>query len=969
MNANRSPLQVLFTFTFILSTCTFLSAQLTQPPFTPAVERIKSFEQRLALEQQSIVNGIEFRSAGPSVFSGRVADIDVWTQDPSHFFVAYASGGLWKTVNNGITFEPLFDREIVMTIGDIAVDWNRNTIWLGSGEVNSSRSSYSGTGVFKSTDGGKTWNHTGLGESHHIGRIILHPRDPNTVWVAVLGHLYSPNQERGVYKTSDGGKTWRRVLFVDDNTGAVDLVIDPANPRRLYAASWTRERRAWDFVESGKGSGIYTSADGGETWSLLTTPRSGFPTGEGAGRIGLDIVAQGGKTILYAALDNYFRRPKKEKEEDELTKDDLQKMTKEDFLKLEKWKIKEYLQRYRFPEKYSLEKVVEMIEKDEITPVTLVEYVEDANSLLFDTDVIGLEVYRSDDGGKTWKKQHEDYIESVYNTYGYYFGQIRVSPRNPSKIYVMGVPILRSGDSGRTWKSINGDNVHVDHHALWVSPRRDGHLILGNDGGLNISYDDGENWIKCNAPPVGQFYAVAVDMAKPYNIYGGLQDNGVWYGPSTYKAGVGWHDSGQYPYKPLLGGDGMQVQVDTRDNATVYTGFQFGNYYRINTKSGEFKSITPKHDLGERPLRWNWQSPIHLSIHNQDILYMGSNKLHRSLNQGADFENISGDLTKGGKKGDVPYGTLTSIHESPLKFGLIYAGSDDGLVHVTQDGGNTWTNISRGLPEDMWVSRVQASKHALGTVYVALNGYRWDDFTPFVYRSDDYGKSWDRIGMDLPLEPVNVVKEDPENPDILYVGTDHGLYASLDKGETFMLMNNNLPAVSVHDLVIHPRDKDLIAATHGRSFYVASVKELQQLTPALIAKAIHAFEIDKVRYSPRWGNNEISWRQVDDPGVKFPLYANASGKAVFTIKTESGLELQRFEAELTKGLNFVNYDLTIMEAPLEEYNKALNEKVKEGEKPIKVKKAKNGKVFIYKGTYKVTAEKGENSVETKLTVE
>lgn len=954
---------------FLLNT-SLLLAQLTQPPFTPATERLEGFIQRKALQEQSIVDGIEFRSVGPTVFSGRVSDIAVWEKDPSHFYVAYASGGLWKTENNGTTFSPIFDQEAVMTIGDIAVDWNNNTIWVGTGEVNSSRSSYAGLGVYKSTDGGKSWQHLGLSESHHIGRIILHPGDPNTAWVAVLGHLYSPNQERGLYKTTDGGKNWKKTLFVNDNAGIVDLIIDPDNPNHLYAASWERSRQAWNFVESGNGSGIYESTDGGETWKLLTEKSSGFPVGEGAGRIGLTMTKQKGKTVLYAALDNYFRRDKDDDEEEGLTKDVLRSMSKADFLKLEKYKIKDYLENNGFPDKYDADKVIKMIKNDEIKPIALVEYTEDANSLLFDTPVIGLEIYRSDDGGKSWKKTHKDFIDAVYNSYGYYFGQIRVAPNNPDKIYFMGVPVMRSDDGGKSFKSINGENVHVDHHALWVNPQRPGHLILGNDGGINISYDDGENWIKCNSPAVGQFYAIAVDMDEPYNIYGGLQDNGVWFGPSTYEASDRWHSTGDYPYKSIMGGDGMQVAIDTRDNATTYTGFQFGNYFRVNTKSQRRKYITPRHDLGERPLRWNWQTPVHLSVHNQDILYIGANKLFRSFNQGDDFSAISDDLTTGGIKGDVAFSTLTTIHESPKRFGLIYTGSDDGLVYVSKDGGVSWTNITTGLPEDLWVSRVQASAHEEGRVYVSLNGYRWDDFRPLIYVSEDFGANWKKLGQDLPKEPVNVIKEDPHSPDILYVGTDHSTYVSLNRGKTFMAFTNNLPAVAVHDLVIHPREKELVIGTHGRSIYVGSVKELEQLDEEILAKALHAFEVDKMRYSSRWGNTRASWREPDTPKVKFPVYANSEGSAIIKIspKKEDSLTLREIEVSLQKGLNTIEYDLSLNTKQLDAYNKLLNEDRKEEDKPIKVKKADNGTAYLYKGTYQVMIKKGKAEEKTELTI-
>lgn len=954
----------IFLFLWLLGTH-FAFAQT--PPVTPAEVRVKSFDQRKSLEAASIANGIAFRSIGPSVQSGRVSDLDVSPADPSHFYVAYASGGLWKTVDNGISFTPLFDKEMVMTIGDIAVDWTRNTIWIGTGEVNSSRSSYAGTGVFKSTDGGKTWKYLGLGESHHIGRIVLHPTDPNTAWVAVLGHLYSPNKERGVYKTTDGGKTWKQTLAVNENTGASDLIIDPTNAKVLYAAMWHRERRAWDFTESGEGSGIYKSIDGGDTWKEISGKGSGLPASKDAGRMGLSINKMQGKTTLYAAVDNNARRPKEKPEEDVVTKDQLRNMSKEDFMKLPKYQIKDYLQRYGFPQKYTVDKVIDMVKKDEIKVAELVVFTEDANSLLFDTDVTGLEVYKSTDEGKTWKKTHEKYLDQVYNTYGYYFGMVHVSPSNPDKVYTYGVPVIRSDDGGKTWKAINGDNVHSDHHALWVDPKRPGHLILGNDGGVNISYDDGEHWIKCNTPPVGQFYGVAVDNAKPYNVYGGLQDNGVWMGPSTNVENTGWHDNGEYPFKSIMGGDGMQVAVDTRDNATVYTGFQYGNYFRVNTKTGDRKRITPIHELGEHPYRWNWQSPIQLSTQNMDIVYFGANKLFRSFDQGEHFEAISGDLTKGGKKGDVAFGTLTTIHESPLKFGLIYTGSDDGLVYVTRDGGFTWTDITAGLPADKWITRVIASAYDEGTVYVSLNGYRSDDFAPYVYMSTDYGKTWKQIGKDLPLEPVNVIKEDPTNENLLYVGTDHGLYISLDKGMTFMLLNNNLPAVSVHDIAIQNRDKEILVGTHGRSLYIGRIKELQQLTAEQTAKSLIAYEPDKIRYSSRWG--AVGWYDSTEPQATFPLYTTSAGKAKFTIQTESGITLHSFEADVKKGLNYVKSDLTFDEKMLDEYHKVLNEKLKAEDKPIKIKKADNGKFYLYRGTYKVTVEKGGEKQEVKFIVE
>ncbi|NRB62179.1 MAG: glycosyl hydrolase [Saprospiraceae bacterium] len=958
----------------LLCLCLILLAQgmvaqkMEQPAATTAKDRIESYAQHQALGESSLVRNIPFTSIGPTVFSGRIVDLDVWEKDPSHFYAAYASGGLWKTTNNGISFEPLFDDQMVMTLGDIAVDWDNNIIYAGTGENNSSRSSYAGVGMYKSMDGGASWRHIGLEESHHISRIIIHPDDPNTVWVAVLGHLYSPNAERGLYKTTDGGQSWQQTLYVNDNAGAVDLIIDPENPDVLYCATWERTRRAWNFVESGEGSGIYKSTDGGDTWVSLTPKDGVFPADEGAGRIGLALHKENGKSVLYASIDNYNRRPAEDNNEDEsLTKDDLRNMSSEDFLKLEKSKITAYLREYRFPRKYNTDAIMNMVKSGKIKPIALVEYVEDANSLLFDTPVIGLEIYRSEDEGKSWTRAHDGYIDGVYSSYGYYFGQIRVSPHDADKIYVLGVPVIKSEDGGKSWKSINGDNVHSDHHALWLNPNRADHLILGNDGGVNISYDDGEKYAKCNTPSVGQFYYVAADMAEPYNVYGGLQDNGVWMGPSTYQSNTSWHGSGQYPYRRIYGGDGMQVMIDSRDNETVYTGLQFGNYARLNTRTGERQSITPRHELGDRPLRWNWQTPIHLSVHNQDILYMGSNKLHRSMDQGDHFSAISGDLTQGGIKGDVPFGTLTTIHESPLQFGLLYVGSDDGLVHVTKDGGATWTDISQGLPDNMWVARVQASSFVEGRVYAVLNGYRWDDFKPYAYVSDDYGQSWQAIGKDLPLEPLNVIKEDPANENIIYVGSDHGLYVSLNRGSSFMLMDNGLPAVPVHDVVIHPRDKDIIVGTHGRSIYKGPANELQQLNDELLAQTIHVFDIQDQRSSPRWGSSWTSWTDAFEPKTTIPIFTNKPGKLTIRIKHDN-LVLQKMEVEVHAGLHYLDYDYSIMNKQTDAYAEALNASQKKNQAPIEVKAADNKKTYLKAGTYTLECEMNGDKSSTTLTL-
>ena len=939
-------------------------AQIKPSP-TSAQVRMDGYKSRAALETNSIIKHLPYKAIGPTIQSGRVTDIDVNPADPSIFFVAYASGGLWKTENNGTSFTPLFDNEMVMTIGDIAVDWKNNQVWIGTGENNSSRSSYAGVGLYKSTDGGKTWQHRGLPESHHIGRIIIHPTNPDIVWVAVLGHLYSANPERGVYMTTDGGLTWKHVLYINDNTGAIDLIIEPGNAKVLYAATWHRERRAWNFVEAGEGSGIFKSMDGGLHWQRLNSKSSGFPYGAGVGRIGIAIHKGPKQTTLYAIVDNNDRQPPKPKEENVLVLDDFRTLSREQALKLDDAQFNRFLREQGFPSKYDAKAIKNLIEQNKITPQTLVEYREDANMLLFNTQVKGAEVYSSKDQGKSWTKTHEGYLDGLYYSYGYYFGQVFVAPQDVNKVYTFGVPIIKSTDGGKNWQAIDGDNVHSDHHALWINPRRAGHLILGNDGGINISYDDGKSWIKCNTPPVGQFYHLAVDMATPFNVYGGLQDNGVYMGPHNNTPSTSWHDGGQYPFKAIYGGDGMQTAVDTRDNQTIYTGSQFGNYVRLNLKSGQRKNITPSHELGERPMRWNWQSPIHLSVHNQDILYMGSNKLHRSLNQGDAFDVISPDLTKGGLSGDIAFGTLTTIHESPVQFGLVYTGSDDGLVHVTKDGGATWTNISSGLPSDLWISRVEASRFEKSRVYLSLNGYRWDNFGSYIFRSDDYGDHWTPIGPGLPSEPVNVIKEDPANADLIYVGTDHGLYISLDGGQTFMTTGNNFPAVAVHDIVVHPRDKMAVVGTHGRSIYTFPVGELQKMTPETQTQDFLVFSVPEARFSSFYGRKFSSFSPARQPDFSIPIFSNREDQLVTLTVLLGDLSVYEKSLHVPKGISYVPYPLVARQEVMKDMETKLNTDAKE---PIIIKAADDGHIYLRPGKYELKISVGGLNKSTTLVI-
>ena len=907
--------------------------------------------------QTSLVNNVPFTSIGPSVMSGRVVDIDVNPNQPTEFYVAYASGGLWYTKNNGTSFTAVTENAPTQNMGDIAVDWNSETIWIGTGESNSSRSSYAGIGILKSSDKGKTWENVGLKDSQHIGRIVINKNNPEIVIVGVIGHLYTPNAERGIFKTTDGGKTWKKTLFIDENTGVIDINASPTNANILYAASWERDRKAWNFDGDGENSAIYKSTDAGSTWEMLTFENSGFPTGSGIGRIGL---AAFNDDVVYALLDNQFMRPEMKKEKKEgLQKDDFRKISKEDFLKLEDKKLDAYLKDHDFNKKYTAKSVKISVQKNEIQPRDLATYLEDANFVLLNSEVIGAEVYKSVDGGKSWRKTHEDYLDDVYSSYGYYFGIIAVNTSNENKIYVGGVPLLKSDDSGKTFVSIGQENVHADHQALWVNANLEGHIINGNDGGVNITYDDGENWIKNNQPAVGQFYYINVDNQKPYNVFGGLQDNGVWYGPSDYEASKSWEGSGNYPYKSIGGGDGMQVQIDSRDNNVVYSGSQFGYYYRKNLKTDAYLNIHPTHELGDTPYRYNWQTPILLSPHNQDILYMGANKLLRSMDQGETFAVISEDLTTGGKKGNVPYGTLTCISESPFQFGFIYVGSDDGYVNLTENGGASWSRISNNLPQDLWVSRVIASEHEKNRVYVTLNGYRNDDFKPYVYVSEDKGANWKSINSKLPNYPVNVLKEDPVDENILYLGTDNEVYISFDKGENWQVFSKGIPKVAVHDLVIQKEAKDLLVGTHGRSIYKTNIAALQQYNKVK-KEAIAVFEIPETRHSSRWGSSWGKWYDVIEPKITIPYFVASAGKYNIIITSEEGIELNNFLVEATEGFNYFEYNVQLTEKGKSAFLKA--------HKDTEIKKAKNDLFYLVKGTYLVKVSNGKLSSEEKLII-
>ena len=885
---------IIFSFIFLLS----IDAYCQNADIEAAV---KSRSDQLA---NSLLSNYPVRNVGPVEQGGRISDIEVVPGNPKHYYVGYASGGIFYTKNNGITFDPIFENQGFLGIGDFALaPSNPQIIYVGTGEKNSSRSSYAGSGIYRSNDGGKTWSHLGLSNTQHIGRIIVHPTNPETVWVASLGALYTNNVDRGIYKSTDGGKTWHKTLFVNDSTGAIDLVLHPQNPNQLLASTWERSRKAWDFKEGGPGSSIYRSEDGGNTW---VKSAAGFPEGNGVGRIGLEISASN-PDIVYALLDNQeeTREEVVRPSDGSLQIQDFINMTRDQFLALDDKKLDAFIRSSGYPQKYNARVVKREVRSGKYEPKALAEYFGDANAALFNTNVKGAEVYRSDDGGKTWSKANSYALDGVYFTYGYYFGEVRVDPKDSDKIYIFGVPLLKSLDGGKTYHRLDTmGRVHVDHQALWINPDDPEHLLLGNDGGLYQSYDEGASWLHINNVSVGQFYSISVDMEKPYNVYGGLQDNGVRKGSSTSIP------NRTESWDGIFGGDGMFVYADPRNSNTVYAGSQFGFYMRLNLEpDGRPSRITPRHDIGEPPLRYNWRTPIMISPHNADVIYMAAQKVYRSMNQGDDWESISGDLTKNLPNGNVPYSTITSMSESKFKFGLVYIGTDDGNIQVTKNGGGSWELINNGLPVRKWVSGVFASPHDEGTVFAALNGYREDDFKTYVYMSADYGKTWTSVKGNLPESVANVIIQDPVQPELLYTGLDIGSYVSFDKGKTWSLLSG-IPNAPSYDMVVHPRDYELVVGTHGRSVYVADAKPLQAVAEKGESTPVIAFEMESMRYFGRWGERRNEYTEPFTPSTSIMYYVGIPANEItVTIKTEKGEVLREMKASGKKGFQKLSWDL------------------------------------------------------------
>lgn len=741
--------------------------------------RLEGFERHRRMAEASELKGLTWRFLGPENVSGRCTDVAV-AGPPGQgrtIYAATASGGLWKTENDGTTWRAVFDDAPATTIGDVAVAAsNPEIVWLGTGEANIYRSSQAGIGVYKSTDGGRTWAHKGLSDTATIARILIHPSRPEIVYVAASGHEWTANAQRGVFRSADGGDTWDKVLYLNDTTGAIDLAMDPADPDTLYAATWQRTRMKWNdprTLPSDTGSGIHKSVDGGRTWKAID---AGLPPAGRRGRIGLD-VCRTRPNVLYALVDDY-----------------------------------------------------------EIAREPTAEERADPYGLPSSGFIRGATVYRSNNRGESWSRvsghtpEQRTIMERQSGTYGWVFGQIRVDPNDPDTVYGLGVPLNVSSDGGRTFASLTTPGV--DHHGMWIDPGDSSHLVIAYDQGLAISYDRGKTWRASDRGlPVAQFFNVALDMAKPFHAYGSSQDHGSYR--ATVDVSDGRGGAAAVAFDDAPGDEGSTHAIDPEDSEIVYSSGFYGTLTRTDVrkpKDEREKRLLPARFPDEPPLRGQWLAPTMISPHNPHTLYHGMQYLLRSRDRGDTWDVVSPDLTDGlaASKGDIPYHTIFAISESPRRFGLLYVGTDDGRVHVSRDGGNTWREITRGLAPGRWISRVVASARDLGVVYLTQNGKRDDDFTPYVWKSTDFGNTWTSLARDVPLGPVNVIREDPSNADILYLGTDLGVYASTDAGRTWQVLGRNLPTTYVHDLAVHPRDNVLVAATHGRGMWVVDLTPLNK---------------------------------------------------------------------------------------------------------------------------------------------
>ncbi len=784
------------------------------------------------------------RHVGPAVTGGRIHDVEALPGDPSTIYVATASGGLWKSVNRGITWTNLWEHMPVSTFGDLAIaPSDPNILYAGTGEQQNRQSTSWGNGVYRSDDAGATWRHLGLEETRHTGRVQVHPTNPDIVYVAALGNLWSSTPDRGVYRSRDGGRSWDKVLYIDEHTGAVDLAIDPSNPAVLYAAMYQRQRRTWGFNGGGPGSGIYKTADGGDNWRELT---NGLPAGD-KGRIGI-AVSRTNPQILNA----------------------------------------------------------------------LVQHADESGG------------YRSTDGGESWEKVSNQNIRPMY------YSHVFIDPTNEDRVYTLATSAHRSEDGGRTFTEIAERptydvGVHADHHTMWIDPGDPDHFYLAGDAGLHETYDRGVTFRRINNLPIGQFYGITVDNRDPYWIYGGMQDNHSWMGPSATRSWDGivddeWRQSGF--------GDGMYQQADP-DGRSIYINSQNGGWTRFDNVTGDMMSLRLSAPEGEEPYRWDWVSPSLISRHDPNVVYLGGNRLFISRDRGDSFtrtEDLTrrqdrdeleimgvrgADITLSRNDGTSSYGEIVTISESPLDPAVLWVGTDDGNVQVSRDGGRGWNEVSGGapgLPDGTYVSRVLASAEAPGTAYVTFDAHRDGDFSPYVYRTEDYGARWTALHGGLPTGSVNVIVEHPDNPAVLFIGTEHHVFATTDRGASWARFPN-LPTTAYDDIVIHPREKDLVLGTHGRSIIIiddigplAGYGEAVADAAALVGTGDGTIMNYWKDTSYRAQATFMGDNPVDGALITYRL-GSGSGSARLTIRNADGDIVRALDVPSGPGLHRVNWDL------------------------------------------------------------
>lgn len=763
----------------IMTVCLFVTILfLTSKVFSQSSDKV-----------ENLFESLNWRCIGPAAVGGRTVDIDVVKEKPWIIYAAIGPSGVWKSENNGTDWNPVFDKEKTVSAGDVTIAPSHpEIVWVGTGESTCRNSVTIGNGVYKSVDGGKSWENKGLNNTRHISRIIINPGDPNILFVAAMGHLWGPNKERGVYKTIDGGKTWKNVLYINENTGIADMAMDPSDSLTLYAAAYDHRRLPYYFRSGGPGSGLYKTADGGKTWKKL---EKDLPEGV-MGRIGI-AVSHSNPDVIYA----------------------------------------------------------------------LIEHKNGG-------------IWRSENKGESWERTCDNETYQTVNSRPFYYSQIRVDPTDDNVIYVFSGGLFVSRDMGKRFKSISG-NTHPDHHALWIDPSNPLHLVDGNDGGIDISYDGGKTWRNIQHMTLAEVYQIGFDYRTPYYVYCGLQDNGSWGGPSATFDNSGILNSDWYR---IGGGDGFYIQVDPLDNNIVYNNFQMNALYRVNLKTGHGQSIRPETSLKKPPFRYNWNSPILTSHHDPKTLYTGGNFLFKTTDGGHSWTKISPDLStndpekqkdSGGpitpdNTGAEIHCTIITIAESPVKKGVIWCGTDDGNVQLTLDGGKNWSNVVnniKGLPPHTWCSRIEASHFDAGTAYAAFDGHRNDDYNTYLYKTENYGKTWKSIKGNLPFGWIHVIREDTRNPNLLFSGTEFGIFASLDGGESWFSLKNNLPTVAVRDIAIHPRENDLIIGTHGRGVWIMdNIYPLQEMNTHVIESDVHLFNIKPVTHYYRSSRHETSTASI-----------------------------------------------------------------------------------------------------------